>query len=295
MNMEQVDQKDSSIIIGPEKTDIERLILKALRGRSKKPNEMVQLYKDNGISQSKYYRTLNRLIRIRKIDEINIKGNRPTEYCLTSNVEDSGILDVVIQDMVINSEPEILKLGLKKLNGLVKAKRTAWYFSEKTRIRNKESINAFFDLLNNPSSEIREKMIDILMGILSLEPVETRWRKDFKDQIIERIGKMVLTEQVIEIKKKALNLIGSLSPERSFDMSIGIICDKSLSEEQFKEMRNQFIIELFESDWARQNKVENVSKFLQFISKYKSIESMKSEEIVIYKRLFQLLEDAQFL
>jgi hypothetical protein len=198
--------------------------------------------------------------------------------------------------MVINSEPDILKLGLNKLNGLVKARRAAWYFSEKTCIRNKDTINTFFDLLNNPSPEIREKMIDILIGILGLEPEETRWRKDFKDQIIERISKAVVTEQVIKIKTKALNLVGSLSPEKGFDMSIDIVCDKFLSEEQFKEMRNQLMIELFESNWARQNKVENMSKFLQLISKYRSVENMKPEEIaVIQKRLIQLLEEAQII
>lgn len=289
--MEQDDQMDISVDMEPERIDVERLIVLELRNGPRKPKELTKIYKNNPeISKSKYYRALNRLVRTLKIDEMNLKGKRPEEYIIASQVfTDSDKLDLLFQEM-IDSENEILRIALDKIESISKFERIAWYFFQDTRTRNKYSFNPFYELLNNSSPDIREQMIDILKNILRKEPSETRWKRDFKDEIYEKVLRISRIDKN-KVREKALNLVGMINPNKGFEVALEIISDESLTEEEFKKMKRQIMVEIFESTWARNNQAENIRKLMKLLKNLPKTD--KKEEIKA--RILEILNEGQII
>jgi len=274
----------------------EEKIISWLGGRTCTPKELARIYKDNkDISSATYYRALNRLIKDRQIDEINLKNGRPTGYRrVDAAVVDSNKLDLPIQEMLRNGEPEMLLLGLKYLTSVVSQGRTAWYFSEKTKIRDEDTIEHFFNLLDSSSPEIREMMMVILTNIYNWEIRQnSRWKKDFEDRIWDKIYLIAQKDEHIPTRNKALKLIGNIAPEKGNELSIFLICDPSIDKEKYLELRDQIEWTLIRTDWAQNHKVEIKRKLFElynseFINIYDRI-SIKNNE-TIKERLHNIMK-----
>jgi len=285
--------KDASVIIEPDFIDVEEIILSELRTGTKKPAELTKIWTDNPrISKNKYYRALKHLKKIQRIDEYEKKGNRPKWYGLNQQPTiDYRKINFIIQEMILASnEPESLILGLNKLKSITRYGRTAWYFSDIIPLKN-GIINNFLELLQNSSSEIRILMVDILSYIINIEPHGTTWRDNFEELIKNKMICIVKNDCDVEIQKKALNLVGMIDPELSCELAIILIKNTTLTKEQFGKLEQQINIELFDSQWARNNKLENTQKLFNLYKTYiKEDDDLDVNEKIIRERLYDIIK-----